>query len=550
MKIKVVKGDITTFKGDVIVNAANVMLTATGGLTAAIHRAAGPEMAKACENVHVYQITGHRCEPGSFYVTEGFGLSVESVLHAVGPKWQGGECGELDVLRELYKRIMSWCFDYGHKKIAMPSISTGHHGMPIERASRVAVYTMGLMLLDRPDFSVTIYTCSDADFRAYQQTLECAKTIFLNLPEWIIHINGRPTNEGELSCCESVAFECRNAGKIDKFKTTYTVDCFPYFTLRTKVNGEDFEAGHKHSYLAWTGCVHADPARVWRYIPSEIPFVVMLNGEFWKLMRKEEIKKLVGNATSRFGVTDPRFLFAATVALCDKKEAVNAILNTKPSWHEAEQALAKYRLMTFPPAFGDSFPEVFDCYPWLEKIRKDMLVHGSSFLDYALKNNSGGEIKGRKDDDAVPTICEMARKLKNVCVSLLAKEKSEDGSYEPARNSQELRDMLVGTLETMVHVENLIRKALGHSIHDKCMEGMRDDVVGQEGCGVKYGADFSESVRLAVCDARRLLHSVNELLDKELLTRFMKEEHGHATICEIHHVLSCGQIQIDTKWGN
>ena len=542
MNIRVVKGDITTFKGDVIVNAANVMLTPTGGLTAAIHRAAGPEMTKACENVSIYPFTGRRCEPGSFHQTEGFGLSVNYVLHAVGPKWQGGTCGELNELRELYERIMSRCFSYGDKKIAFPSISTGHHGIPVEQASRVAIYSIGRMLLDYPDFSVTIYTYSESDFQVYQQTLKKAKVILSNLPEWIIHINGTAAKEGGLSRCERVAFECRNAGEIGKFETTYTVDCFPYFTIQTKLNGEKFEAGHKHSYMAWTGCVHADSSRVWRYIPAEIPFVVMLNGEFWKRMRKEEIQEMVGNAEAFFVVTDPRFLFAAMAALCDKKEAVNAVLNVDPSWYEAAHVLARYRLMTFPPVFSTSFSEGFDCYPWLEKIRKDMLAHGASFLEYALKT------KSHKDENNVATICEAARKLKNTCVSLLANEKSEDGSFEPTRNSQELRDMLFGALGAMVHVENLIRKALGHSIHNKCMEDMTDNAE-QEGCGVKYGADFSESVRLAVCDARRLLHSVNELLDKELLTRFMKEEHGHATICEIHHVLSCGQMQIDAKWG-
>lgn len=32
MKLKVIKGDITTFKGDALVNAANTMLTGSGGI--------------------------------------------------------------------------------------------------------------------------------------------------------------------------------------------------------------------------------------------------------------------------------------------------------------------------------------------------------------------------------------------------------------------------------------------------------------------------------------------------------------------------------------
>ena len=50
-RITVVEGDITTLDVDAIVNAANRHLEAGAGVCGAIHRAAGPELAKACARV-------------------------------------------------------------------------------------------------------------------------------------------------------------------------------------------------------------------------------------------------------------------------------------------------------------------------------------------------------------------------------------------------------------------------------------------------------------------------------------------------------------------
>ena len=124
--------DITTLDVDVIVNAANESLAPGGGVCGAIHRAAGPELARACAAI------GH-CPTGAARITPGFGLPARYVIHAVGPVWRGGEEGEAELLASAYRSAIRLASERGLSSIAFPAISTGIYGYPLAQATPAAV---------------------------------------------------------------------------------------------------------------------------------------------------------------------------------------------------------------------------------------------------------------------------------------------------------------------------------------------------------------------------------------------------------------------------
>ena len=124
MNVEVLQADITTLAVDAIVNAANSSLRGGGGVDGAIHRAAGPELLAACRRLD-------RCPTGQAVLTPGFQLPARFVIHAVGPVWEGGGCGEPELLRRTYQSAFEVArTEPTVRSIAFPAISTGAVRVP------------------------------------------------------------------------------------------------------------------------------------------------------------------------------------------------------------------------------------------------------------------------------------------------------------------------------------------------------------------------------------------------------------------------------------
>jgi O-acetyl-ADP-ribose deacetylase len=139
----VVEGDITKQKVDAIVNAANERMRGGGGVDGAIHRAAGPKLLEEC-----IQVGG--CPTGEARITKGYELPARYVIHTVGPVWQGGDKGELELLASCYRNALRLAVANKVGTIAFPGISTGVYGYPLEDATRIALATVKTCLEEMP----------------------------------------------------------------------------------------------------------------------------------------------------------------------------------------------------------------------------------------------------------------------------------------------------------------------------------------------------------------------------------------------------------------
>ena len=131
--VRLCQADITTLAADAIVNAANSGLVGGGGVDGAIHRAGGPEIMAELRRL------GGGCPTGFAVVTGAGRLRARHVIHAVGPRWRGGDRGEAEQLASAYRVAFQLAADCGCATVAAPSISTGIYGFPVERAAPIAI---------------------------------------------------------------------------------------------------------------------------------------------------------------------------------------------------------------------------------------------------------------------------------------------------------------------------------------------------------------------------------------------------------------------------
>jgi len=138
-ELRILRGDLTGYAADAIVNAANSDLLPGGGVCGAIHYKGGAEIAHDCGRIR--RLDGP-VSPGHAVASTAGRLPARYVIHAVGPVWEGGKHGEPRILSCAYRESIRVADDLQLQSIAFPAISTGIYRYPLERAASVSIVSI------------------------------------------------------------------------------------------------------------------------------------------------------------------------------------------------------------------------------------------------------------------------------------------------------------------------------------------------------------------------------------------------------------------------
>lgn len=128
--LELIEADITELDVDAIVNAANSELKLGGGVAGAIRKKGGPTIQKECDRIGGAAV-------GTAVLTGAGKLPFKHVIHAVGP--QMGEGDEDRKLSAAVRAALALADRQGLSSLALPAISAGSFGFPIDRCARITL---------------------------------------------------------------------------------------------------------------------------------------------------------------------------------------------------------------------------------------------------------------------------------------------------------------------------------------------------------------------------------------------------------------------------
>ncbi len=135
-RVSALVGDITRQRVAAVVNAANTSLLGGGGVDGAIHRAGGPDILAACQELRRTRYPDG-LPTGEAVLTTAGRLPAQHVIHTVGPVYDAAGERAAALLTACYHNSLSLAGQHRLTTLAFPAISTGVYGYPREAAAAV-----------------------------------------------------------------------------------------------------------------------------------------------------------------------------------------------------------------------------------------------------------------------------------------------------------------------------------------------------------------------------------------------------------------------------
>lgn len=146
--ISLTQNDIFSLSVEAIVNSTDTNLA----LPTILEARAGDEVLQATKTIGW-------CDVGEAVITIAGNLTAQKIIHAVGPRWgEGSERGKLANVTLICLQIA----EQNHlKSIAIPPISIGSSGYPLENCARTMLTQIIDYTFENPRFLKAIIVCVD-----------------------------------------------------------------------------------------------------------------------------------------------------------------------------------------------------------------------------------------------------------------------------------------------------------------------------------------------------------------------------------------------------
>jgi O-acetyl-ADP-ribose deacetylase (regulator of RNase III) len=160
--IRLISGDITGYPADAIVNAANSGLLGGGGVDGAIHRTGGPAILAECRRLRATTLP-EGLPTGQAVATTAGDLAARWVIHTVGPVYSGSQ-RDAELLADAHRNSLALARELGARSVALPAISTGVYGYPLEMAAPIALSEAARA----EDLDIVFVLCGGRALRAFR----------------------------------------------------------------------------------------------------------------------------------------------------------------------------------------------------------------------------------------------------------------------------------------------------------------------------------------------------------------------------------------------